>query len=433
MGSLLSAISGQFAKVVTLGTLFPVLIISILNLAIVTPIVPNSTLLQTQLKRIALGESTWTAVALTIVVVVFTGFLYNLNIPIIRLYEGYPWKGSWIGEQFVRRKKEQLREATLLRPSLRYLRRYFLKLGRTDHRTSDLGSQYGLLAEILNTSLPSDEGLLLPTRLGNVIRSFEHYSTPAYGMDAIVLWPRLLSKIDSAFASTIDEAKSAFDFMLNCSFLSLLTALGIVAIGLSRTTPLAWEKDVAWIWRAALFALISMASYQFSIGCAKAWGDQVKAAFDLYRLDLLKSLGYQKQPTSYVEEVAIWSKISAQLLFADSKESPLPYKYLPTRVIASPAGIELTIMREFGPTEPNGQIPVTITIKNGDRAQREAFAMKLIETLPDGFKYVPQTARTTTGTSRLSGIAPLELVIDDPLEPNALVVVSYDMKPPPQS
>ena len=35
MGSLLSAISGQFAKVVTLGTMFPVLIVSGLNLIFV--------------------------------------------------------------------------------------------------------------------------------------------------------------------------------------------------------------------------------------------------------------------------------------------------------------------------------------------------------------------------------------------------------------
>jgi hypothetical protein len=32
-----------------------------------------------------------------------TGLLYSFNVPIIRLFEGYPWKNSWVGGWGVRR------------------------------------------------------------------------------------------------------------------------------------------------------------------------------------------------------------------------------------------------------------------------------------------------------------------------------------------
>lgn len=432
MGSLLSAISGQFAKVVTLGTLFPVLILSILNVMLVTPIFPNSALLQTQLKRIAGGETTWGAVALTFVVLVITGILYNLNIPIIRLYEGYPWQKSWIGTFLVRRQAKRLTEAQRLRSDSKKCLRRMLKVDPRNERVSALWTQYDALAFILNTELPGDEGDLLPTRLGNAIRSFELYSTSAYGIDAIVLWPRLIAKMDSAFASTIDEAKASFDFMLNCSFLSALTALSIVGIGLSKPTPLAWQNEAPWVWRAVFFGLIAIVFYEFSIGRAKAWGDQVKAAFDLYRLSLLDALGYKQKPVSYFEEMALWPKISSQLLFADSRESPLPYTSLPTRALALPPEIDLVITREFEPTLANGNIPVTIAIENKDRAQRTASAVKLIETVPEGFGYVVQTARASSGILRVCGLKPLEFAID-PIAPGTKIVVTYEIKSSSQS
>ena len=426
MGSLLSAISGQFAKVITLGTFFPVLIVSILNVIFVTPLLSDAALLQIQLKKIAVGDDKWGAVALTFAVVVLTGILYNLNIPLIRLYEGYPWSDSWVGGLFIRGKKKRLLESRKLRLTLRHLRRYLLRLSPTDKYIPELGAQQTSLALILNTELPSQERHLLPTRLGNVIRCFEMYSSAAYGIDAIVLWPRLISKIDAPFASTIDEAKASFDFMLNCSFLCLITAFGIVTLGLSRPTVLTWQNQAPWIWRAVFFGLMAFTFYYFSIGRAKAWGEQVKSAFDLYRLSLLEVLGYKQQPLSFVEEVTLWTKISNQLLYPDSRELPLPYKET-TRVITLPPGIQLEIIRGYGRMVEQVRIPVTIQIKNTDPDQRQAVVAKIIETLPDGFKYVPDTARVSNGGLRVSSMTPLEFAID-PIAVNAKIVLTYEIK-----
>ena len=36
--------------------------------------------------------------ALTVFTLIITILLYSLNIPVIRLYEGYPWMDSWVGQ-----------------------------------------------------------------------------------------------------------------------------------------------------------------------------------------------------------------------------------------------------------------------------------------------------------------------------------------------
>src|SRR5665213_3222394 len=89
MTSFLSTISSQFAKNILIGTIFPVMLFVIainavvLQLADITP--------HTVLTRIFPWEQDSTVAALTVFGLIVTVLLYSLNIPLIRLYEGYPW------------------------------------------------------------------------------------------------------------------------------------------------------------------------------------------------------------------------------------------------------------------------------------------------------------------------------------------------------
>lgn len=426
MSTLLSSISGQFGKMVMLGTLFPVLIVSLLNVVLVTPLLPFASNVQKHLQKVAVGEEKWAPVALLFVVLVISGLLYNLNVPIIRLYEGYPWSKSWLGALFVWRKKRRFRKAQSLRASIRSLRQELTKRDPNSKEAKTLQAQLTTLGQFINNELPFHEDLVLPTRLGNVIRCFETYPYVAYGIDAIVLWPRLISKIDPAFASTIDDAKTSFDFMLNTSFLNAFTCVCIITMGLSSRAPLAIESSLPWLWRAGLFLTLALIFYHFAIGSAMAWGTQVRAAFDLYRFDLLKALGYQQQPTTFFEEHALWNEISFQLLYSDSIERPLPYKAAPTRVVASPAGIQLEVKRKLRSIAVTGNIEVELSVENKDN--RTANAVTLVETLPEGYKCVLQSLSTSAGTSRVSNLNPLELALD-PIRPEAYVTVKYLIKP----
>src|SRR5262249_13251508 len=49
------------------------------------------------------GLDTGKIVGITFITIVLSGLLYNMNIPILRLYEGYPWSRSWLGSLLRRR------------------------------------------------------------------------------------------------------------------------------------------------------------------------------------------------------------------------------------------------------------------------------------------------------------------------------------------
>jgi hypothetical protein len=426
MTSLLTSISGQFGKTVFLGTLFPVLIVAILNGVLTIPLFSFGPAFQTQLKDVAIGEDKWGAVFLVFVVLVLTGFLYNLNIPIIRLYEGYPWKESWLGWLWMRRKKKVHQHAGALRLSLRYLRRQLQAADPHDLLARQMQSEQTSLARYINAEMRDREDLVLPTRFGNVIRCFERYSDVAYGIDAIILWPRLVAKIEPGFAATIDDAKTSVDFMINSSFLCAISALAVGMIGAFQPTPLSVGSVTHWAWRLILFLGLAIAFYAFAIGRAKAWGEQVKSAFDLYRFDLLKSLGYQGQPLTYFEEKALWDRVSVQLLYADTRERPVEYRAAPTRLSASPAGINLYIHKAVVPTAINGVLEVQVTIENKDSSPTNFVVLS--ETLPDGYKFMLESARVSAGNLTVTNVAPLEMKIGE-IAPNADVTVSYAMKP----
>jgi len=273
--------------------------------------------------------------------------------------------------------------------------------------------------------LPNREDLVLPTRFGNVIRCFERYSDVAYGMDAIVLWPRLVAKIETGFAPTIDEAKTSVDFMVNSSFLCALSGLAVCLIGLLARTPWSLASVTHWACRSALFVGLAIVFYAFAIGRAKAWGEQVKSAFDLYRFDLLKSLGYQQQPLTYFEEKALWHRISVQLLYADSREKPIPFKAGPTRVSASPSGIQLDINRSVTPAVLSGSLGVEITIENKDK--RPTDFVVLSETIPDGYKFMLDSAQVSAGNLTVASVVPPEMRIGV-IAPSGRVVVKYTMR-----
>src|SRR2546429_5810143 len=61
---------------------------------------------------------------------VVTGLLYNLNIPIIRLYEGYSWENSAVGSALASLKKRRLGRLRRLHSSVSSLRSEERRVGK---------------------------------------------------------------------------------------------------------------------------------------------------------------------------------------------------------------------------------------------------------------------------------------------------------------
>lgn len=416
MTSILSAISGQFSKNLVLGTFMPVVTFVILNLMFVIPYIPYEWHFLTQLRTF----DTSGMVAIFFLTIVTTGLLYNLNIPIIRFYEGYPWKDSLIGRWRTRYYQRQLRQDTSLRTRAELFRVKPRALkGSTEEgfdtltveerrkQVGRISSVRAMLGRSINTEFPLTESSILPTRLGNVIRSFEDYPQRQYNMAAITLWPRLIAKIDKEYAALIDDAKASFDFMVNFSVLSMSTALATLFIGLIYPIPLASRQLLLpWLVEIIFFALLSYVTYIWSIGRASNWGDMVKGAFDLYRWELLKQLGYQREPTNLTEERELWGKISRQLIYGYLYKEQLPEYSIPSTYAEGTPTVNLDIYRLLDTTGDNN-LSVSIHIKNVDAQKRNTRQVVVTDTLPDGFQLEWGSALVTSS----------EATTDKPCEP----------------
>lgn len=396
MSSIISAISGHFGKSLILGTFLPALLFIVLSVLFLLPLFPYDWQVLQQLED---GE-TRGVVVVSFVTVVLTGLLYNMNIPIIRFYEGYTWEHSWLGRLRSEHYQRTLKAASELRPRLQDVQGAMPALikqeGDDDVREArrrldqELRVARRESAEIVLKQFP-DSGSVLPTQLGNLIRSFETYPRRQYGMSAITLWPRLSAKIDKDYAQGIDGAKTSFDFMINCSLLSFVLATLLLLVGLwypiMFSAPRFW---LPWLLKVTGFFALSHAFYRSSIDRASEWGETVKGAFDLYRHDLLTQLGYKDVPPSIEAERSLWVSISQQLIFGDARREPNlpPFKEGTTCAQCDPETMRLKLTRGVRRANEEDPYEVTLRVLNSDEYGRDAKRVVLTDALPEGFAYV---------------------------------------------
>lgn len=413
MTGLLSTISGYFTKSILLGTLLPVTVFVVSFFILVLPLLPGN--VQFLLPLTALDPQ-WQLLAVTLSTVLLSGLLYSLNIPITKLYEGY----LWINTRFGKRRKRHYQtiyetEYQRIR-GMRTLVRATIKAKDDNNKiaavlgelnklsvaspatktwqqlSDDVKDNWDKLQREVFSTFPTKSGLVLPTRLGNIIRSFEYYPDREYGMDAIVTWSRLIAKIETAYATTIDEAKTSFDFMLNLSFLSAVSFVFQLGAGLVYGKPFASPEDLSsWLLRLAITAFLFWGFYHLSFSRAAAWGETIKSAFDLYRNDLLKQLGFDAKPATRNDERNLWDSISVQMIYSDHPDDgPLVprYKDEPAFMVqTAPADIGLSISRGVEDLLSKRKLTVVTLIKNVDEQKRTADSILITNTLDDNFHY----------------------------------------------
>ena len=320
MTSILSIISGSFSRALLLGTFFPVTVFALLGLLFVIPFFPADVALLAPLAGLDPG---WKMALVTLVIILATGLLYNLNVPLVRLFEGYPWQHSMLGKLASARQLRGLDAAEEKRARLGDLIVGLKEVAPGDPKIAELELWRSRLGQRVENEYPT-RAYVLPTRLGNVIRSFEEYPRTVYGISTVSVWPRLVGVLSKEITGLLDESKSSFDFMINAAFLSGVLSAGILTAGLLVPERI---QGVEWIAQFLLAALAARLFYLGSVGSAAAWGDQVKSAFDLFRWDLLKQLGYQRATLSVEEEQKLWREISQRMIYGNPPAGTelLPY------------------------------------------------------------------------------------------------------------
>lgn len=246
----------------------------------------------------ALFESlTVASVSIFFLIALLSAFGLRLcNVTLIKLYEGlwpyedmFPfslWKRKAVAEW--KRKQKEIEE----------------------HRVREEVQEYYKLERELLESFPSSEDFIRPTRLGNIIAAFEDYPYRRYKIDAVLMWSRFLFVTPKEQQKLIAQAQSAFNFLVNLSFLFYLTAFSILILIINE-----WSLLILPI--PPICALLGYGTYLWSMRKASWWGEEVKAVFDLYRLDVLKRMGVDLGMESFdaEREQNIWQEIQWGMMY----------------------------------------------------------------------------------------------------------------------
>lgn len=239
--------------------------------------------------------------------------LFSGNYQIVRFFEGYKFQ-------------QCLLLFTLINKKIRY--RISKRLGKVRNKIDKQDNDPKLhkflkieskLIDKIENIYPKYHEDIMPTKLGNIFRSFEDYPREKYGIETVTIWPRLLLVLPSTTHRHIEDAQDSLMFFLVASFLSFLfsfEALFLVLIGLKKN----WELEI-FIAIFSISIIFGYFLYRLSLDSALNFGNLIKSLFDLYRKTLLAEL---RIPTDEPlnKERKRWEKLSNFLYFKESKENP---------------------------------------------------------------------------------------------------------------
>lgn len=198
----------------------------------------------------------------------------RLTLPTLRLLAGY-WP-SWLAG--VRRGRVATERARLERAQQEWMT-LSERLEREPANT-ELEQQYVLLDARLRR-LPALAHRLMPTRLGNILRSAESRVYDKYGLDPVRCFPHLWLLLPDEVRQELSGARGRLDgAVAACVWGVLFLPLG--AVNMLALPVGAGAALVAWRW--------------WLPERADAFGELLEAAFDLYRVDLYEALRWPLPP-----------------------------------------------------------------------------------------------------------------------------------------
>jgi hypothetical protein len=234
--------------------------------------------------------------------------LQALNRELFRLLEGYCWPKlrNWLA--FVQR--QQFRR---LRAQVDELRR---ELAQCQREGTEFTRENELMNKMIRAAkrFPASESMVLPTAFGNTVRAAEDYSRAIYGFESIEGWSRMHGVISKEFSLMLDASRAKIDFWLNLWFLSWLVILEYLIISYVNGFKNFWIPIVI-----VLFALMAAGRAR---DAAERWGEWIKAAFDIYRPELCKKLGYSLPATRQAER-RLWLRLSEGIVYSYPKSFDL--------------------------------------------------------------------------------------------------------------
>jgi hypothetical protein len=210
--------------------------------------------------------------------------LQPLQFPLIRAFEGY-WGGRFpgrvlasVGIAWQRGQRGRWRDAREV----------------SDTEGTWRSTLAALRQEAASERLEEfpEDGRILPTRLGNILRAAEDRAGSRHGLGAVIAWPRLYPLLDGRMLLILLEHRYELDLQTRLS----------AAFVLDAAIATAFLRNYGW-WNLIGLGLLALAwlSYRAALAAAKAYGTTVEAAFDLHRFQLLKALHLGLPPDGSTE------------------------------------------------------------------------------------------------------------------------------------
>lgn len=210
---------------------------------------------------------------LVVLITLLAVMLQPLQLRLVRLLEGYWGGGPRAGAlsrmllALQRRRRDALASRVMVEP-------------RSGSPAGTPPAAAVAAQEALSARFPS-AGQLLPTALGNALRAFEERAGRAYGLDAVVIWPRLYPLLSDSIRAVVDDRRDQLDISARIS----ATATVVAVI----TATLLWG-DGWWLLLPLGALAVARIAYGSAVSAAVAYGEGVRVAIDLHRFDLLRSL-----------------------------------------------------------------------------------------------------------------------------------------------
>jgi hypothetical protein len=309
--------------------------------------------------------------------VIFGVLTVNWQVALVRLFEGY-WPDSrlWrrVDERFRKRSRDRWKELDerdrkLEEAEIAAREAGSAEVGRAAARRLALSRQ-------LVIYFPSSVEDVMPTRLGNVIRSAELYSWERYRLDSVVVWPRLETTFENGLPDPVLDARTSVDLMVTLSAFSVLFGVPLATwLAVAVESALPWWAPLAVLvpglllalWASAAVAAVALGvgvladsmarageeldrvalglgvlaavllvaglTYRNAVEAAVGYGERIKAVLDVHRWRVLDALKLPT-PADLDQERALWNDVSALLYRGYRPESEL-YHY--TGAAADPA------------------------------------------------------------------------------------------------
>jgi hypothetical protein len=132
---------------------------------------------------------------------------------------------------------------------------------------------------------------LLPTRLGNVLRSAERQAGGQHGFtNAVEMLPRIYPYMSASLTENMADARDDLD--MACRMCAVLWTIALVAGCTLAADGAVAASAGAWLAAPVVAAAFGVLSYRAAVRCAGKYGQLLYLVFDLHRRDFIRALGY---------------------------------------------------------------------------------------------------------------------------------------------